>query len=101
MKLTLISAILCAAVLPAFAVEQADIVVNYAYIAAVTKGNSLSTAHTLQVTVEALITSPSIKTHAAAKDASLASRVSYQQSEAFRCGNPIVEDWDSRVNAWP
>ena len=25
----------------------------------------------------------------------------YQQTEAFRFGNPIVDDWEGRVNAWP
>jgi putative iron-regulated protein len=27
--------------------------------------------------------------------------VPYQQTEAFRFGNPIVDDWEGRVNAWP
>ncbi|MGR3584647.1 MAG: imelysin family protein, partial [Pseudooceanicola nanhaiensis] len=25
----------------------------------------------------------------------------YQQTEAFRFGNPIVDDWEGKVNAWP
>ena len=25
----------------------------------------------------------------------------YQQTEAFRFGNPIVDEWEGRVNAWP
>ena len=25
----------------------------------------------------------------------------YQQTEAYRFGNPIVDDWEGRVNAWP
>ena len=25
----------------------------------------------------------------------------YLQSEAYRFGNPIVDDWEGRVNAWP
>jgi putative iron-regulated protein len=27
--------------------------------------------------------------------------VPYQQTEAFRFGNPIVDDWEGRVNSWP
>ena len=25
----------------------------------------------------------------------------YQQTEVFRFGNPIVDEWEGRVNAWP
>ena len=25
----------------------------------------------------------------------------YQQTEVFRFGNPVVDDWEGRVNAWP
>ena len=28
-------------------------------------------------------------------------RVPYQQSEVYRFGNAIVDDWEGRVNAWP
>jgi putative iron-regulated protein len=27
--------------------------------------------------------------------------VPYQQTEAFRFGNPVVDDWEGRVNSWP
>lgn len=101
MKLTLIAAILCSAALPAFAVEQADVVATYADIAEATYGDSLTTARTLQAAVETLITSPSDETLAVAKAAWLASRAPYQQSEAFRFGNAIVDDWEGKVNAWP
>ena len=101
MKLTLTAAILCSAALPAFAVEQADVVATYADIAEATYRDSLTTAHTLQVTVEALITSPSAEALDAAKAAWLAARAPYQQSEAFRFGNAIVDDWEGKVNAWP
>ena len=37
----------------------------------------------------------------AAKAAWLAARVPYQQTEVFRFGNPIVDDWEGKVNAWP
>ena len=101
MKLTLTAAILCSAALPAFAVEQADVVATYADIAEATYGDSLTTARSLQAAVETLITSPSDDALAAAKAAWLAARAPYQQSEAFRFGNPIVDDWEGKVNAWP
>ena len=37
----------------------------------------------------------------AARTAWLAARVPYQQSEVYRFGNAIVDDWEGRVNAWP
>ncbi|MEX0311053.1 MAG: imelysin family protein, partial [Tateyamaria sp.] len=37
----------------------------------------------------------------AAKAAWIAARVPYQQTEVYRFGNPIVDDWEGKVNAWP
>jgi putative iron-regulated protein len=37
----------------------------------------------------------------AARQAWLDARVPYQQTEAFRFGNPVVDAWEGRVNAWP
>ncbi len=36
-----------------------------------------------------------------AKTAWKAARVPYQQTEGFRFGNALVDDWEGRVNAWP
>jgi putative iron-regulated protein len=100
MKRTLAAAF-CAVALPAFAVTPDAVVATYADIAAAAYGDSLTTAKALQAAVDALIAAPSEATLQAAKDAWLASRVPYQQTEVFRFGNPIVDDWESRVNAWP
>src|SRR5690606_16007462 len=51
--------------------------------------------------VEALITNPSAQAMAGVREAWLKARVPYQQTEAYRFGNPIVDDWEGRVNAWP
>ncbi|MFN5995930.1 MAG: imelysin family protein, partial [Paracoccaceae bacterium] len=48
-----------------------------------------------------LIAAPSDATLSAAREAWKAARVPYQQTEAFRFGNAIVDDWEGRVNAWP
>ena len=37
----------------------------------------------------------------AAKSAWLAARVAYQQTEAYRFGNAVVDEWEGKVNAWP
>jgi putative iron-regulated protein len=101
MKLTLISAILCSAALPAFADAKTDVLTNYSNIAEAAYGDALTTARTLQVAVDALITNPSAETQQAAKIAWLAARVPYLQTEVFRFGNPIVDAWEGQVNSWP
>jgi putative iron-regulated protein len=82
-------------------VTPQTVVANYADIALAKYEDSLITAKALDEAVEALIADPSAETLQAAKDAWLASRVPYQQTEAYRFGNAIVDDWEGRVNAWP
>jgi putative iron-regulated protein len=98
---TILAAALCSVALPALAVTPDAVVATYADIAAAAYGDSLTTAKALQAAVDALIAAPSDGTLQAAKDAWLASRVPYQQTEVYRFGNPIVDDWEGRVNAWP
>ncbi len=86
---------------PALAAEPADVVRNYADIAEAVYGDSLTTAQTLRVAVGTLIAQPSEESLLAARKAWLAARVPYQQSEAYRFGNPLVDDWEGKVNAWP
>ena len=85
----------------AAAVEKADVLTTYADIAAAAYGDSLTTAQALQAAVDTLIANPSPEALEAAKAAWLEARVPYQQTEAFRFGNAIVDDWEGKVNAWP
>ncbi|MCI5078549.1 imelysin family protein [Oricola sp.] len=77
------------------------VVKTYADIALAKYEDSLATAKALDEAVDAFIEAPSADALQAAKDAWLASRVPYQQTEAYRFGNAIVDDWEGRVNAWP
>ncbi|MHC0052715.1 imelysin family protein [Actibacterium sp. D379-3] len=86
---------------PVLASEKGDVLATYADIAAATYGDSAATGKALQAAVDALIADPSAKALTAARTAWLQARVPYQQSEAFRFGNPIVDDWEGKVNAWP
>ncbi|MBL4789783.1 MAG: DnaJ domain-containing protein [Kordiimonadaceae bacterium] len=86
--------------MPALA-NKADVINNYADIAVASYGDSLSSAKILQTAINALIASPSADNLEAAKAAWLSSRVPYQQTEVFRFGNAIVDDWEGKVNAWP
>ena len=86
---------------PALAATPEEVTQHYADLAQATYQDSLTTAQALQAAVAALIATPSDATLQAARDAWKAARVPYQQTEAFRFGNPIVDDWEGRVNAWP
>lgn len=83
------------------AAEMADVLDNYANIAHAGYTDSLLTAQALDAAIDALVANPSDATLNAAKAAWLASRVPYQQTEVFRFGNAIVDEWEGRVNAWP
>ncbi len=74
---------------------------TYANIAYAGYEDSLNTAKALEAAIGALVAKPSDVTLAAAKTAWLAARVPYQQTEAYRFGNAIVDDFEGKVNAWP
>lgn len=102
MKKLLGAAILgCSLSLPAHAVDTTDVVKTYANIAHAMYADALATAVTLDSAIDTLIASPSEQSLRAAKAAWLAARVPYQQTEVYRFGNPDVDDWEGKVNAWP
>jgi len=87
---------------PASAADGPEAVLQtYADIALAAYEDSLTTAKVLDVAIEALIASPSEKTLSSAKEAWKAARIPYQQTEAYRFGNAVVDEWEGRVNAWP
>lgn len=86
---------------PALAVEKAAVVGTYAAIGEAVFTDALNTATRLQAAVDTLLAEPSPAHLQAARDAWRAARVPYQQSEVFRFGNPVVDDWEGRVNSWP
>ncbi|OCX66825.1 peptidase [Thioclava sp. SK-1] len=81
--------------------SNADVLENYANIAHAGYDDSLTTAQALKTAIDAFVANPTADTQAAAKSAWIAARAPYQQTEAFRFGNAIVDDWEGRVNAWP
>ncbi|MDG4891982.1 imelysin family protein [Mesorhizobium sp. WSM4976] len=89
-------------VLPAKAETDAKAVIKtHADIALAKYEDSLTMAQTLDKAVDALIASPSADTLNAAREAWKAARIPYQQTEVYRFGNKIVDDWEGRVNSWP
>jgi len=79
----------------------ATVLKHYAELAQAKYEDSLTTAQALDKAIDALIAKPSEDTLKAAKAAWIAARVPYQQSEVYRFGNPIVDEWEGKVNAWP
>ncbi|WP_186394821.1 imelysin family protein [Stappia sp. TSB10GB4] len=106
MKKTLLlaAALASIALLPAGVARASDaaaVLQTYGDIAQAAYSESLTTAQALSSAVDALIASPSDETLAAARKAWLSARRPYQQTEVYRFGNAIVDDWEGRVNAWP
>ncbi len=77
------------------------VLTTYADIALAGYEDSLTTARALDAAVASLVASPGEATLGAARAAWLAARAPYQQTEVYRFGNAIVDDWEGRVNAWP
>lgn len=80
---------------------KASVVTHYTDLAHATYEDALITARALDEATDRLIANPTEANLKAAKEAWLASRVPYQQSEVFRFGNAIVDDWEGQLNAWP
>ncbi len=104
-RLAVTAAMMAGLVLPAGVMgaepEVEAILDTYADIALAGYEDALMTAQALDAATDALIATPSEATLAAARAAWIAARPSYQQTEAFRFGNAIVDAWEGRVNAWP
>ena len=78
-----------------------EVLKTYADIAEAGYTDSTDTARTLKLAVDAFLAKPTEDNLRAARAAWIAARIPYMQTEAFRFGNPIVDDWEGRVNSWP
>ncbi|MFZ5937198.1 peptidase [Pseudomonas putida] len=86
------------------AVDEATgkaVVKHYTEMVYAVYSDALSTAKNLQTAIDAFLAKPNDETLKAAKEAWVAARVPYLQSEAFRFGNTIIDDWEGQVNSWP
>jgi len=77
------------------------VVSHYADVAFAVFSDAASTGKQLQSAIDALLANPSEDTLKAAKQAWLAARAPYMQTEVFRFGNAVVDDWEGQLNAWP
>jgi putative iron-regulated protein len=74
---------------------------QYADVAHAMYEDALITARALQQAVGRLVENPTEDNLAAARSAWKAARIPYQQTEALRFGNAIVDAWEGKVNSWP
>ncbi|MFC4173103.1 imelysin family protein [Microvirga sp. GCM10011540] len=81
--------------------EPREVVSTYADIAQAMYEDALKAARNLSKAVDAFLATPNEANLKAAREAWLAARVPYQQTEGFRFGNPLVDEWEGKVNAWP
>ena len=77
------------------------VVAHYADMVFAVYSDAESTAKTLQTAIDTFLANPNDETLKAARTAWIAARVPYLQSEVFRFGNTIIDDWEGQVNAWP
>ena len=87
---------------PAYDEAQArQVIDHYADLALAAYSDALSEARELQAQIDALLAQPSEESLAAARQAWRDARVPYMQTEVFRFGNAVVDEWEGQVNAWP
>ena len=111
MKQALLAAVAAAAlVIPALAAgpasanaipDRAAIVETYADIAQAMYEDALIRATELDAVIDTFLAAPDAAGIIAAREAWLLAREPYQQTEVYRFGNAIVDDWEGKVNAWP
>ncbi len=96
-----VMAVLAAGTVAADAPPVDEVIDVYADIAQAGYTDALEAARMLDTAIEALLDDPSEATLNGAREAWLKARVPYQQTEVYRFGNPIVDEWEGRVNGWP
>jgi len=82
-------------------VSSRSVIDTYIQIAESNYQDSLSTAQALNNAVDTFLNAPSEETLTQTKQAWIAARVPYQQTEVYRFGNETVDNWEGKVNAWP
>ena len=87
------------------AAQAAPVVRGYVALVSANYAASVTTAEAMRAAIRALLATPSEQTLTAARQAWLAARVPYGQTEAFRFyGGPIDDEMsgvEGQVNAWP
>ena len=78
-----------------------EVIINYSNIAEAKYKDALILAQQLHNSILDFMKNTNDENFNLVKISWLKSRTAYQQTEVFRFGNPIVDDWEGKVNAWP
>lgn len=81
--------------------DPAGVVAHYREIAHADYEDALAGAKALDKAINDFLAAPSEAGLKAARAAWIAARPAYLQTEHYRFGNPVVDDWEGKVNAWP
>ena len=81
--------------------DPAAVVAHYREIAHADYQDALTGAQALDKAINAFLSAPSEAGLKAARAAWIAARPAYLQTEHYRFGNPVVDEWEGKVNAWP
>ena len=80
--------------------QKRAVLENYANLAFAVYEDSLNTARAMQGAIKNFLAKPTEANLQAARKAWIAARVPYQQSEVYRFGNAVVDDWEGRKNPY-
>ncbi len=86
---------------PGAKVNSQAVVQHYADLAYAVYSDAETSARQLQIQLNRFLEAPDQQGLIAAQKAWQTARIPYQQSEAFRFGNPVVDDWEHQLNSWP
>lgn len=100
--LTLTAAVVgFAAMNTAFAQTYDEIGDHYADLAEAVFSDSLALAKEMEEEITEFLDAPSEASLVDTKTAWIKARKTYGLSEVFRFSNPVVDEWEPQVNAWP
>lgn len=81
--------------------DHRDIIIGYRRIASASYEAANHSASRLTIATRAFLAAPSAAGLAELRALWRLARVDYSQTEVFRFGNWVVDDWEGTVNAWP
>lgn len=82
-------------------VAPVDVIKTYTTMAEAVYGDATARAKALDAAIDKLLAAPTQQSLDAARTAWKEARIPYMQTEGYRFGNKIVDDWEAKVNAWP
>ncbi len=82
-------------------VAKDNLFANYSNLAEEKYSDSWNLANSLLSKVNVFLNNTTKSNFDEVKLSWLEARKIYQQTEVFRFGNPIVDEWEGKVNAWP